>query len=73
MKPRAGDRPCFDPYEVESFVLVSAFYAEQTRLATRELETALSKTRDRIEQSNRRLTESDLLVNALSVSILSQR
>lgn len=59
-------RPCLDSDEVDSFVLLSAFCAEQARMAVRDLDSTLAATRDRIEQSKQKIAASDLIIDDLS-------
>ena len=71
MKPSA--EPRFNPYEVRSFVLDSTRTAEATRTAARELKKATSQTLDRIHESQKRIDQSDDLINWLSRYTVSRR
>jgi hypothetical protein len=51
---------------VEAFVLSTKFQTDHTREMIRGLESSLLQTRDRIEQSHRRIAASDALIKHLS-------
>ncbi|UWZ86212.1 hypothetical protein [Occallatibacter riparius] len=56
----------WSPRSLDAFVLFAAHSAQQARDAIRELESTLTQTRDRVEQSRRKLAASDLLIDDLS-------